>query len=155
VDGFTLRRATPADVPAAMAIIGAALADYGLPFEPQGRDADVAAFGRRADNDDFIAELGGPGTAVGLASVGPHGDWGVAWLSKVFVARGARGQGIGRALVVAAEDAARSRGYTRMGLRTRTVFREAIALYESLGYAATHDRTAILESGDRVYFRPL
>jgi GNAT superfamily N-acetyltransferase len=148
-----LRRATPADVEAAAAIIGGALAGHGLPFEPDGRDADVQLFGSRPDHDDFIAELAG--RPVGVASVGPHGDEGVAWISKVFVAKEARRVGIGRALLDATHEAARARGYHRVGLRTRLVFREAIALYESEGYMPLVHHRGALASGDLVYFRSL
>jgi GNAT superfamily N-acetyltransferase len=148
-----IRRATPADAPAAADIIGGALAGYGLPFEPDGRDADVRLFGARADHVDLVAETDtGP---LGVASVGPHGDEGVAWVSKVFVAKEARGRGIGRALLAATHEAARARGYRRIGLRTRIIFREAIALYESEGYARVDDERAVLERGDVVYFRSL
>ncbi len=148
-----LRPASPADAEDAAAIIGGALAGYGLPFEPDGRDADVHLFGCRPDHDDIVAEI--EGRPVGVASVGPHGEEGVAWVSKVFVAKEARGLGIGRALLSAAHEAARARGYRRVGLRTRLVFREAIALYESEGYAALARHPSVLESGDVVYFRAL
>lgn len=148
-----LRRATPEDAEAAAAIIGAALAGYGLPFEPEGRDADVHLFGSRPDHDDFVAEV--ERRPVGVASVGPHGDEGVAWISKVFVAKEARRAGIGRALLAATHDAARARGYHRVGLRTRVVFREAIALYESEGYTLLPRHPSVLASGDVVYFRAL
>jgi putative acetyltransferase len=148
-----LRRASATDTTAAAAIIGEALADYGLPFEPEGRDADVRLFGGRPDHDDFVAEI--DRRPVGVASVGPHGDAGSAWISKVFVLKEARGIGIGRALLAAAHDAARARGYQRVGLRTRLVFREAIALYESEGYARVSRDPALPQTGDVVYFRPL
>ena len=148
-----LRSATPADVAAASAIIGDALAGYGLSFDPDGRDADVKLLGSRPDHDDFIAEI--DGRPVGVASVGPQGDALVAWVSKLFVAKEARRDGIGRALLAAAHDAARARGNRRVGLRTRVVFREAIALYESNGYAAVERDPALIETGDVVYFRSL
>lgn len=148
-----IRRATQADAAIAAAIIGGALAEYGLPFEPDGRDADVQFFGSREDHDDFIAEE--EGRAVGVASVGPHGDDAVAWVSKVFVAREARRRGVGRALLQAVHAAARARGYRRIGLRTRVIFREAIALYESEGYKPIAGGPAVLDAGDIVYFRDL
>jgi GNAT superfamily N-acetyltransferase len=154
-DDIGIRRASPVDVSVAEAIIAGALAGYGLPFEPEGRDADVRSFGARADHDDFVAELDFPRLPVGVASVGPHGDDGVAWLSKVFVSQDARGLGLGRALLRAAHDAARARGYRRVGLRTRAVFREAIALYESEGYVAEPADPRLLAEGDRVYFLDL
>lgn len=147
---FAIRRATTSDAPRAAEIVRDALAEHGLPFEPDGRDADLALFGARPDHDDLVAELGGRG--VGVVSVGPHGAPGVAWISKLFVAAAARGQGIGRALMTAAEDAARRRGYAEIGLRTRVVFRAANALYRALGYAP---RPAELEPGELLYFHTL
>jgi len=148
-----LRRAIGADAADAARVIESALVDYGIRFDPDGRDADVKAFGQRADVDDVVAEI--DGALVGVGSVGPHGDEGVAWISKVFVLRAARGRGLGRALCAALHDAARARGYREVRLRTRVVFREAIALYESLGYVATTEGEAILERGDVVYARRL
>ena len=132
--GLSVRSASERDAEAAATIIAGALAEYGLPFEPDGRDADVATFGSKAEHDDFVAEDRASGRALGIASVGPQGDEGVAWISKVFVAKEARRRGVGRALLEAAHAAARSRGYREVGLRTRVIFREAIALYESAGY---------------------
>lgn len=149
----TLRRATSTDVAAAETIIADALRAYGLPFEPEGRDADVRAFGSRDDHDDFAFCLGEE--VVGIVSVGPHGDDGVAWVSKVFVAAEARGRGIGRTLLRKAHDAARARGYERVGLRTRVIFREAIALYESKRYLALPSDPPRLGASDVVYFRSL
>lgn len=148
-----LRRATGADAVDAARVIESALVDYGIRFDPDGRDADVKTFGQRSDVDDVVAEI--DGAIVGVGSVGPHGDDAVAWISKVFVLRSARGRGLGRALCTALHDAARARGYREVRLRTRVVFREAIALYESLGYVATTEGEAILERGDVVYARRL
>jgi putative acetyltransferase len=153
-----LRRATPEDAAAAAKIIGDALAEYGLPFEPEGRDADVATFGAKPENDDLVAVDAASGRAIGVASVGPQGAPGVGWVSKVFVAKDARRRGAGRTLMTALHEAARARGYREIGLRTRVVFREAIALYEAHGYARRADATsasAVLESGDVVYYRAL
>ncbi len=149
---LTLRRAQPADSVHAARIIGNALAEYGLPFEPQGRDADVATFGSRSDHDDLVAE--DDGVVLGVASVGPQGAPGVAWVSKVFVAKEARRRGVARALMEHVHDAARARGYRDIWLRTRVVFVEAIALYEAFGYVRREDPAA-LSPGDVVYYRAL
>jgi putative acetyltransferase len=149
-----VRRATGADAPLAATIISAALAEYGLPFEPHGRDADVATFGDKDEHDDLVAEDEATGQPLGVASVGPQGDPGLAWISKVFVAKEARRRGAGRALLEAAHKAARSRGFREVGLRTRVIFREAIALYESAGYARRDDPAAVAP-GDVVYYRHL
>ena len=149
-----VRPATERDATTAAAIIAAALAEYGLPFEPEGRDADVATFGSKLEHDDFVAEEPTTGRALGVVSVGPQGDEGVAWISKVFVSKEARRRGVGRALLDAAHAAARRRGFREVGLRTRVIFREALALYESAGYARRSDPAAIAP-GDVVYYRLL
>lgn len=151
---LVLRRAMPADAATAATIIAEALAEYGLPFDPEGRDADVATFGSKPEQDDLVALDAASGRAIGVASLGPQGEPGVGWISKVFVARSARRRGAGRALLSALHDAARERGYREIGLRTRVVFREAIALYEAEGYTRRDDASAVLASGDVVYYRP-
>ena len=47
---------------------------------------------------------------------------------------GARGQGVGRALLAAAEGFGRERGHTRMFLRTTPFLHAAIALYSRSGF---------------------
>jgi putative acetyltransferase len=167
VDAVVVRRATTGDAAAAATIVGDALAEYGLPFEPEGRDADVATFGAKPENDDFVAVDSATGQALGLASIGPQGTRGVGWVSKVFVAKSARRRGVGRALMSAVDEAARARGYREVGLRTRVVFREAIAMYEAHGYARRESESegeggaaaaaaaaaAVIASGDVVYYR--
>ncbi|MBX3189433.1 MAG: GNAT family N-acetyltransferase [Labilithrix sp.] len=149
---MVVRPAVASDAADAARIIGDALAEHGLSFEPEGRDADVATFGAKPEHDDLVAEIGD--RPIGVGSVGPHGDPGVAWISKLFVERDARGRGVGRALLEALHAAARARGYASVGLRTRVVFREAVALYESAGYVRRAD-PAPLAPGDVVYFRAL
>ncbi len=148
-----IRRATPDDARVAASIIAAALAEHGLPFDPRGRDADVATFGNRSDSDDLVA-TDDDGRVLGVVSVGEHGDPGVAWVSKLFVAKDARGHGVGRALLRAAHDAARDRGMREVGLRSRRVFVAALALYTAEGYAE-RDFGPRLEAGDVVMFRAL
>jgi putative acetyltransferase len=169
IGAVRIRRAEPRDAARAAEVIAGALAEHGLPFEPDGRDADVKSFGARTDTDDLVAVERAPAAGrpsddgrddagarvLGIVSVGPHGDDGVAWLSKLFVVATARRAGVGRALLEAAHDAARARGYTTVGLRTRAVFVDAIRLYEKSGYAPSADPRALLESGDRVYYRAL
>ena len=145
-----VRRGAAADAAVAERIIAAALAEHGIAFEREGRDADVAAFGARADHDDLVAEDPRSGAAIGVVSVGPHGDPGVAWISKLFVARDARRRGVGRALMDAAHAAARARGYRVVGLRTRDVFGDAVRLYERLGYVRKPSA-----GGDPIFYRPL
>ena len=53
----------------------------------------------------------------------------------MFVAPSLRGQGIGRALVVALEQEARGLGVSRVVLETGARLDRAIALYEGMGYS--------------------
>ena len=61
------------------------------------------------------------------------GDF-AASIDTHFVAPWARGHGLARALLEAAEDSARRHGYTTMRLDVRVTQERAIALYEGGGY---------------------
>ncbi|HQY60157.1 MAG: GNAT family N-acetyltransferase [Myxococcales bacterium] len=131
----TIRRATPADVGACVALVFAALREHGVEPEPQGADADVFGLGSRGDlggrTVDLVAERPG-GAIVGVACLEPWGTGG--WISKLFVAPEARGEGLGRALLERLLDVARRERLTVVGLRTRTVFASAVRLYEAAGF---------------------
>jgi ribosomal protein S18 acetylase RimI-like enzyme len=61
------------------------------------------------------------------------------WLEDIFVEAGARGTGMGRALVEAAFERARERGCARIELDVNEANPAALALYESLGFEAWAD----------------
>ena len=83
-----------------------------------------------------MAEL--DGKAVGSVALSPRGE-GVAWLSKLFVDASYRGRGLGRALLDRAVAEARAGGYRRIDLETRTIYREAVHLYETTGWVRGPD----------------
>ena len=58
----------------------------------------------------------------------------IARLYSIAVAQSARGRGVGQALLVAAERAARTHGSRRLRLEVRQDNASAIRLYERLGY---------------------
>ncbi|MEU0276166.1 GNAT family N-acetyltransferase [Streptomyces sp. NPDC006307] len=62
----------------------------------------------------------------------------VAYVYDIEVAEGHRGQGYGRALMLAAERTAHAWGLRRIGLHVFAGNTPAARLYESLGYATTH-----------------
>jgi ribosomal protein S18 acetylase RimI-like enzyme len=130
--------------------------------------ADAASVGRLLDelNREFdepspgaellavrIQELLDHGdTAVLLVGSGPDGlavlrfrpaIWSRAlecYLAELYVAPAMRGQGLGRALMDAAIELARSRGATHMELGTGEQDVAARALYESLGFSNREGR---------------
>ncbi|QIS39812.1 GNAT family N-acetyltransferase [Clavibacter capsici] len=73
------------------------------------------------------------GRALGTAAVVDGGD-GSAELKRVFVTDAARGLGVGRALLIAAEERARALGARVMRLETGLPQTAAVAMYERGGY---------------------
>jgi len=136
--GAAIRRAVPADGPAVREFVFATLRSYGIEPDPEGLDADVMAFGTTGDGPvaEFVAEV--DGRPVGSVALSPRGE-GVAWLSKLFVDAAYRGRGLGRALLARAVAEGRRRGYDRIDLETRTIYREAVQLYESTGWVRGPD----------------
>ncbi len=142
-----IRGAVPADGPAVRAFVFATLRSYGIEPDPAGLDADVMAFGTAGDGPvaEFVAAIDGrPVGSVALSpKAGGHGslepDGRVAWLSKLFVDAAYRGHGLGRALLERAVTEARARGYRRIDLETRTIYREAVRLYEATGWVRGPD----------------
>ena len=106
--------ATPSDLGAVEAL----LTEAGLPLVGA---AEAFRTGIVADADRRI---------VGAAAVEAHGEAGL--LRSVVVSRERRGEGLGRALVAAAERVARRGGATDLYLLTET----AADWFSSLGYRA-------------------
>lgn len=73
---------------------------------------------------------GRPVGCGGLRALAP----GIGEIKRMFVAPGARGEGLGRALLRELERRARAAGHERVRLLTTPVLREARRLYASEGY---------------------
>ena len=119
-----IERATAGDVPSVEALLTAA----GLPLDG-ARDALVAC--------GVVAHDGG--SVVGAAAVERFGSAGL--LRSVVVAADHRGTGLGRAVVAAAEAAARADGVTELYLLTET----AAGWFPRLGYEVI-DRSVAAEA---------
>ena len=70
---------------------------------------------------------------VGCAALKLHGD-APAEVKRMWVDPTVRGVGLGRRLLVAVEEEARTEGVTVLHLETNASLTEAIALYRSAGY---------------------
>ncbi|WP_198036915.1 GNAT family N-acetyltransferase [Nocardia sp. BMG51109] len=70
---------------------------------------------------------------VGCVALVPEGD-GVFELSKMAVARDRRGRGLGRIILRAAVDYAREHGATALFLGSNSILKDAVHLYESIGF---------------------
>jgi len=133
---MTVRPATDADAPA----IGRLLYDFNTEYEdPTPAPERIATRVREL--------LAGGDTAVLLGGDGPDGLavlrfrpslWSEAlecYLAELYVAPAHRGRGLGRALMNAAIELARSRGADYMDLNTAETDVAARSLYESLGFS--------------------
>lgn len=119
-----------------------------------------------ADPDHLRAEdLAPPGGGFVVARVGsaPAGcgglrryDTAVGELKRMYVAPAFRGQGVGRAVLVALEQRARRLGYDRLVLETGVRQPEAVGLYVSAGYREIERYGAYRSSpSSRCYARAL
>jgi ribosomal protein S18 acetylase RimI-like enzyme len=140
-DGRGVRRASAADAEAA----GRLLHDFNTEF-------DEITAGPQALAERVVQLLAGGDTIVLLAGGGPDGlavlrfreaIWMQAlecYLSELYVVPVRRGEGIGRALMEAAMEAARERVAAYMNLGTSEDDVAARALYEGLGFSNREGR---------------
>ena len=106
-------------------------------YPPDGRADAVAEFARRhvpPRGALLLVETGGHVAGCGMMQLL---DDDTAELARIYLARQARGQGLGRRLVAALLDAARAAGARRAVLDTGGPLTEAITLYRSMGFAET------------------
>jgi putative acetyltransferase len=90
---------------------------------------DIASLAR-PEVTFFVARL--EGKAVGCGAISRQKDY--AEIKRMFVARDARGTGVGRRILTTLEAAAFEQGYTVLRLETGVSQPEAIGLYRSAGF---------------------
>jgi GNAT superfamily N-acetyltransferase len=129
-----LRIATADDRPAVEAIVEAAYRHY------------IARIGQKPGPmlDDYGAQIAAgrvhvmacDGEPKGLLVLIPEAD--AMLLDNVAVHPSAQGKGLGRQMMIFAEQAARDAGYRTIRLYTNAMMTENIALYTRAGYVETH-----------------
>lgn len=131
----TVRAVRAEDVGAVVALVRATLAEFGITFGA-GAETDEQLHGLPESYAGlggafFVAEV--EGALVGTAGVVPV-EPGVFELRKMYLAKAARGHGVGQALLDACLGAVRARGGVRVVLDTTEQMTAAIRFYERNGF---------------------
>ena len=149
------RPATNADRSVIESLVFCVLREYGLEPDPAGTDADLsdieAVYAGAGGMFDVLMD--GAGEVIGTVAVF-RVDSRTCELRKMYLARGARGRGLGRMLLEHALQRAAVLGFRRIVLETASVLREAVALYESRGFLR-HDPGHMAARCDAAYYLDL
>jgi ribosomal protein S18 acetylase RimI-like enzyme len=120
---------------------------YGALSDRDGTERWLRGTAGRAQVRCYLATSHTADVAVGVALVFPSPvtvrldeKWALA---DLYVARGHRGQGVGRALVTRVLDDARAAGVPRISLQTESDNDAARGLYRSLGFIAPEGVVAL------------
>jgi phosphinothricin acetyltransferase len=131
-----VRPAEPRDTEAVAAIYNHGIAERQATFETRARRAhDVA--GWLEEGRPFLVAQDEDGTVLGFARVSPYSvrkAYAGVGEHGVYVAPGARGRGVGRALMEALAEAAEAAGYHKLTSRVFTTNAASLALHRSAGF---------------------
>lgn len=134
MDSPRVRAATSSDAAALASLMG----DLGYPTEPGRMRRRLDFIAKRSDFATYVAEEGE--TVVGMVGLAhaPHyeRDGGYVRIVALSVAAGARGRGVGAALVQAAVAHARALGAERLIANSGNDRAEAHRFYERHGFEA-------------------
>ena len=130
-----IRQATNADAEEVKHLVFGVLAEYGLKGDPEGTDADLADIEANylAPGGLFDVVEADDARIVGSVGLLPRGE-GICELRKMYLAREARGRGLGKVLLERALERARALGFRRVELETAGTLVEAINLYTRYGF---------------------
>ena len=140
---FRIRRASPLDLPALLALERSAFTtDHLSPRQYRQHLVSPTAIVLVAADESGL---------LGTALVFFRRESDLARLYSIAVAHDARGRGVGEALLAAVEQAALRRGARRMRLEVRQDNAGAIRLYERGGYARFAERPGYYEDGGHAW----
>ena len=136
MSGLTTRAATPADAPAMAAIYRAGIEDRVATFETvRPTESEMAALAA-SRTPVIVAER--DGDVVAWARIGPYSDphdyYAGVGEATLYVARGARGAGVGRELMLALEPVAEAAGFHKLVGKIFTTNAASIALVRACGW---------------------
>jgi ribosomal protein S18 acetylase RimI-like enzyme len=135
---FTIRPATAADVPDLAFLFDAYRVFYKRSSDPAAARAFVAEQLEKGLTRFFIARDEAQDSALGfvhlIPSLGTLAMRPIWYLEDLFVIAAARRRGVGRGLMLHAEQFARETGAERLTLSTAHDNHAAQALYRSVGY---------------------
>ena len=144
----TLRRATAEDAEPIRDVVTAAYEGY-IPLLGRTPIPMLADYHEAVRVHDVWVIDDGDDGIVGVIELIPRPDH--LYVENVAVSPARQGEGLGRQLLRLADQEARARGLTELGLLTNERYASNIAMYERYGYVETH-RTPHLGS-DLVHFR--
>lgn len=102
-------------------------------FDEEAFDAALFVSLYLQGRDTFLVVLSEPDRKI-VGYIAAYREKDAGYVASVAVAQAARGQGIGRALMLAAIDRLIAKGVARLTLHVRADNTAAISLYQSLGY---------------------
>jgi GNAT superfamily N-acetyltransferase len=151
VSGAMIRSATPADI----AVIRQLIVDLAVyerePDAVKASEADLhqALFGDRPLAEAVLAEVDGAAVGVALffTNFSTWAGRGGLYLEDLFVKPEARGQGVGKALLVHLAGIAVARGYARFEWSVLDWNEPAIGFYKALGAKAQDEWTVMRVEG--------
>ena len=138
MDEIAIRRGGRGDLEALVPLFDAYRAFYGRPSDPEAVRRFLSERVERGDSVILLGTAAGgpaPGGFAQLYPVPSSVSLGRAWiLNDLFVTPAARGRGLGRALLEAAEHHGRTTGARYLELMTERTNAPARRLYASLGW---------------------
>jgi putative acetyltransferase len=148
---YSFRNATSEDSGPIRALVEAVLREYGLAFEANDTDADLADVQANYEGRGgvFYVVDDSAGAIVGCGGLFPISRDTVE-VRKMYLLPEARGRGLGKELLHRLLADARSLGYKRIILETNAVLEEAIALYRRFGFAPV-DRPHMAKRCDQAW----
>ncbi len=130
---YQIRSATNADSLQVRELVYTILEEYGMSPDPEHADKSLKDIEASFENGSFEVLLGPDGEIVGTVGVLFLNEQ-TCELTKMFLDRRHRGNGLGKFLLERAITFARSSGFKVMELETATALKEAVKLYETFGF---------------------